>query len=96
MGTSGSTFLERDATLGRLKALAGRFSREDLLRAFDLLTRAETDVRTAAQPRYHLEMALLRGPRPLCWNCADDPVTQCAKSPIRFPSPRQKRRAALR
>jgi DNA polymerase-3 subunit gamma/tau len=44
----------------RLKALAGRFSREDLLRAFDLLTRAEMDIRTAAQPRHHLEMALLR------------------------------------
>ncbi|PYR41196.1 MAG: DNA polymerase III subunit gamma/tau [Acidobacteria bacterium] len=47
---------ERD----RLEGLAGRFSREDLLRAFDLLTRAEAEVRTAAQPRYHLEMALLR------------------------------------
>jgi len=47
---------ERD----RLKALAGRFSREDLLRAFDLLTKAEADIRTAAQPRYHLEMAFLR------------------------------------
>jgi DNA polymerase III subunit gamma/tau len=47
---------ERD----RLKALTGRFSREDLLRAFDLLTRAEADIRNAAQPRYHLEMALLR------------------------------------
>ena len=47
---------ERD----RLKTLAGRYSREDLLRAFDLLTRAEADVRAAAQPRYHLEMALLR------------------------------------
>ncbi len=47
---------ERD----RLKALAGRFSREDLLRAFDLLTRAEAESATAAQPRYHLEMALLR------------------------------------
>jgi DNA polymerase-3 subunit gamma/tau len=47
---------ERD----RLKALVSRFSREDLLRAFDLLTRAEFDIRTAAQPRYHLEMALLR------------------------------------
>jgi DNA polymerase III subunit gamma/tau len=47
---------ERD----RLKTLAGRFSREDLLRAFDLLTRAEADIRGAAQPRYHLEMALLR------------------------------------
>jgi DNA polymerase III subunit gamma/tau len=44
----------------RLTALAARFSREDLLRAFDLLTRAENDIRTAAQPRYHLEMALLR------------------------------------
>ena len=44
----------------RLKALAARFSREDLLRAFDLLTRAEADIRGAAQPRYHLEMALLR------------------------------------
>jgi DNA polymerase III subunit gamma/tau len=44
----------------RLKALVDRFSREDLLRAFDVLTRAETDIRGAAQPRYHLEMALLR------------------------------------
>ena len=44
----------------RVKMLAGRFSREDLLRAFDLLTKAETDIRGAAQPRYHLEMALLR------------------------------------
>ena len=47
---------ERD----RLKGLAARFSREDLLRAFDLLTRAESEVRNAAQPRYNLEMALLR------------------------------------
>jgi DNA polymerase-3 subunit gamma/tau len=44
----------------RLVALAGQFSREDLLRAFDLLTRAEADIRGAAQPRYHLEMVLLR------------------------------------
>src|SRR5262249_2599749 len=44
----------------RLPALASRFSREDLLRAFDLLTRAEADIRAAAQPRYHLEMAFLR------------------------------------
>jgi DNA polymerase-3 subunit gamma/tau len=47
---------ERD----RLISLAGRFSREDLLRAFDLLTRAASEIRSAAQPRYHLEMALLR------------------------------------
>jgi DNA polymerase-3 subunit gamma/tau len=44
----------------RLKALTARFSREDLLRAFDLLTKAEADIRGAAQPRHHLEMALLR------------------------------------
>jgi DNA polymerase-3 subunit gamma/tau len=44
----------------RLTSLAKRFSREDLLRAFDVLTRAEAEIRAAAQPRYHLEMALLR------------------------------------
>jgi DNA polymerase-3 subunit gamma/tau len=47
---------ERD----RLKELSGRFSREDLMRSFDVLARAEADIRGAAQPRYHLEMALLR------------------------------------
>jgi DNA polymerase-3 subunit gamma/tau len=47
---------ERD----RLTSLVSRFSREDLLRAFDLLSKAEADIRGAAQPRYHLEMALLR------------------------------------
>ena len=45
---------------GRLKNLASRFSREDLLRAFDVLSKAESDIREASQPRYHLEMALLR------------------------------------
>ena len=47
---------ERD----RLVELTKRFSREDLLRAFDVLTRAEYEIRSATQPRYHLEMALLR------------------------------------
>jgi DNA polymerase-3 subunit gamma/tau len=49
-----------EAERDRLKALGARFSREDLLRAFDVLTRAEVEIRAAAQPRYHLEMALLR------------------------------------
>src|SRR5205809_4306614 len=49
-----------DGERDRLKALVARFSREDLLRAFDLLTRTDADIRGAAQPRYHLEMALLR------------------------------------
>ena len=44
----------------RLAALAQRFSREDLMRAFDLLAKAETDIRIAPHPRYHFEMALLR------------------------------------
>ena len=47
---------ERD----RLTGLAAAFSQEDLLRAFDVLSRAEFEVRGSAQPRYHLEMALLR------------------------------------
>ena len=44
----------------RLSRLAGRFSREDLMRAFDLLAKAEQDIRNASQPRYHFEMVLLR------------------------------------
>ena len=44
----------------RLTELAGRFSREDLMRAFDLLAKAELDIRNASQPRYHFEMVLLR------------------------------------
>jgi DNA polymerase III subunit gamma/tau len=48
--------VERD----RLKGLAARFSREDLLRAFDVLSKADVDLRGAVHPRYHLEMALLR------------------------------------
>jgi DNA polymerase-3 subunit gamma/tau len=47
---------ERD----RLKALAGQFSREDVLRAFDLLSRAEYEVRSSSQPRHAFEMALLK------------------------------------
>ena len=47
---------ERD----RITALAGSFSSEDLMRAFDVLTKAELDIRGSAHPRYHLEMALLR------------------------------------
>ena len=43
-----------------LLELAKKFSREDLLRAFDVLTKAEFDIRASLQPRYHLEMALLR------------------------------------
>jgi len=44
----------------RLTALGAYFSREDLLRGFDLLARAEAEIRNASQPRYHFEMALLK------------------------------------
>ena len=43
-----------------LKALADQFSREDLMRAFDLLSRAESEIKGASQPRHHFEMALVK------------------------------------
>src|SRR5687767_1264809 len=49
-----------DAERERLGAMSGQWSREDLLRAFDLLTKAEQEIRVSEQPRYNLEMALLR------------------------------------
>jgi len=47
---------ERD----RLKTLAAQYSREDLLRSFDLLSRAESEIRYSSQPRHHFEMALVK------------------------------------
>ncbi len=44
----------------RLTRLAARFSREDLMRAFDLLSNAEQEIRTASHPRYQFEMLLLK------------------------------------
>ena len=44
----------------RMKHLGALFSREDLLRSFDSLTKTEQDIRVSDQPRYNLEMALLR------------------------------------
>ena len=44
----------------RLTQLASRFSREDLMRAFDLLSNAEQEIRTASHPRYQFEMVLLK------------------------------------
>ena len=49
-----------DAERERLLAMAGQWSREDLLRGFDLLTKAEQEIRLSDQPRYNLEMVLLR------------------------------------
>ena len=52
--------LRADGERERLPALATQFSAEDLMRAFEVLTKAEVDIRASMQPRYHLEMALLR------------------------------------
>ena len=49
-----------DAERERLSAMSGQWSREDLLRAFDLFTKTEQEVRVSDQPRFNLEMALLR------------------------------------
>ena len=49
-----------DAERPRLVEIAKRFSREDLMRAFDVLSKAEFEIRGAAQPRYHFEMAVLK------------------------------------
>ena len=44
----------------RLAEFADRFSEEDLLRSLDVLTRIEDGLRWSPEPRFHLEMALLR------------------------------------
>ena len=63
LGRSGAR-RRRRARRGRARAAGaswrGAFSREDLMRAFDLLAKAEQDIRNASQPRYHFEMVLLR------------------------------------
>jgi DNA polymerase-3 subunit gamma/tau len=44
----------------RLRPLAAALSEEDLLRIFEVLAKAETDLRLAQDPRVTLEMALLK------------------------------------
>jgi DNA polymerase-3 subunit gamma/tau len=47
---------ERD----QLSAVAALYSQEDLLRAFEVISKGEQEIRNAVQPRFHLEMTLLR------------------------------------
>ena len=44
----------------QLAEFADRFSEEDLLRSLDVLTKIEEGLRWSPEPRFHLEMALLR------------------------------------
>ena len=84
-----------DAERPRLAEIAKRFSREDLMRAFDVLSKAEFEIRGAAQPRYHFEMAVLK------WIHLRKLVPLTAllegastESPVRAPSPKAPSRRA--
>ncbi len=44
----------------RVEDMVAQWSREDLLRGFDLLIKAEQEIKLSDQPRYSMEMALLR------------------------------------
>jgi DNA polymerase III subunit gamma/tau len=44
----------------QLTEAAALFSHEDLIRAFDVLRKGEEEIRSSMQPRFHLEMTLLR------------------------------------
>ncbi len=52
--------LEVPGEIADLEELSKEFTEEDLLRSLDVLTQAETALRTAPEPRFHLEMALLK------------------------------------
>ncbi|MEK6322936.1 MAG: DNA polymerase III subunit gamma/tau [Acidobacteriota bacterium] len=43
-----------------LKRLSESFSEQDLLRFFSILTKTEQDIRTSSQPRFQLEMGLVK------------------------------------
>jgi DNA polymerase-3 subunit gamma/tau len=48
------------ADLARLKELSGEFSEEDLTRFFRILVDTESQLRWSSQPRFHLEMGLMK------------------------------------
>lgn len=43
-----------------LVEMAGRFSEQDLLRFFSILTKTEQDIRVSSQPRFQLEVGLIK------------------------------------
>ncbi|HST23965.1 MAG TPA: DNA polymerase III subunit gamma/tau [Blastocatellia bacterium] len=44
----------------QLTQLADQFSEQDLIRFFSILTKTEQDIRTSSQPRFQLEMGLMK------------------------------------
>ena len=55
-----SELMELPGETSELQALGEEFSEEDLLRSLDVLTQTEAALRTSPEPRFHLEMALLK------------------------------------
>jgi DNA polymerase-3 subunit gamma/tau len=49
-----------EAERERIRSVADLFSAEDLMRAFDVISKGEQDIRSSMQPRFHLEMTLMR------------------------------------
>ena len=82
-----------EAERPRLTAIGAKYSREDLLRAFDAFTRAEQDVQQSDYPRFQLEMALVRADAPAQAGAAGRPARR--RRPAgrrRRPVPRRVRR----
>jgi len=55
-----SELMELPGETSELQALGEELSEEDLLRSLDVLTQTESALRTSPEPRFHLEMALLK------------------------------------
>lgn len=55
-----SELMELPGEASELEAIAQELSEEDLLRSLEVLTETETALRTSPEPRFHLEMALLK------------------------------------
>jgi DNA polymerase-3 subunit gamma/tau len=78
----------------RLTELATRFSREDLMRAFDLLAKTEDEIRYSSQPRYHFEMALLKWMHLRKLVPLTDLMQQLGGAPVRPHIPKSKSQSA--
>jgi len=59
-GADSSLMQVASAERARLAQLSQLFSEEDLARFFNLLLRAESEMRYALQPRFHLELGLMK------------------------------------
>lgn len=58
--TSGESLGVADIEIGKLTALAARFSEEDLVRCFHLLAETEKEVKDSPHPRFQLEIGLVK------------------------------------